>query len=271
MKREDLIRPGGGNKVRRFQAFFDRYGSVDRLVAMSDPGSHTFRILLQFLQENEGKGAKELHFLERAAVTTPYADQGRKLYLNHPRVTVRQAPALIQLAKYLAYRWLPFRGVRTIGIGGWVSLSPNPFETAFSECIQQLQEYNVEGPIVHLFPIASGNMLDGFLHRKARSAPMDHSFIGVTTGHRLSAPLLRMKYGRYREVAFIRPFRLSMEQYRNRAVRFHRHTGVWLDPIHTIHLYDVLESRRLPKDAAIVVWITCPYLDSIDFTCNSRD
>jgi hypothetical protein len=263
LKREDLIEPGGGNKVRRFQAFFEQHGLLDRVVAMSDPGSHTFQILLHFLRQHDGKGAKQLHFLERAASTSTYSDQVRKLYVDHPQVTFSHAPAFIQLIKFLAYKW--FSGVQTIGIGGRVQLSPNPFEMAFDECIRQLQEYNIEGPVIHLFPIASGNMLDGFLQRNARSAQMDHSFIGVTTGYRFSIPWLKFKYRRYREVTFVRPIHHTMKQYRKRAARFHQHTGVWLDPIHTLHLCDVLETHPFQEQSTIVVWITCPYIDSIDF------
>jgi hypothetical protein len=125
--------------------------------------------------------------------------------------------------------------------------------------VPTIQEYNIEGPVVHLFPVASGNMLEGFPQRNARSAQLDHSFIGVTTGYRFSIPLLNIKYRGSREVTFIRPIHHTMKQYRKRAARFHRHTGVWLDPIHTIHLYDVLETGPFPEHSTIVVWITCPY------------
>ena len=49
VKRMDLLSNGGGNKVPRFDEFFRTHGHVKKLVAFSNPGSHTFEILQSYM------------------------------------------------------------------------------------------------------------------------------------------------------------------------------------------------------------------------------
>jgi hypothetical protein len=275
LKREDLISPGGGNKVRRFQAFFEKHKDAKKVATLSDPGAHTFQILKHFLKENikedirdetedQGQlGAEQLIFLERDTPLTPYAEIIREHYRYHPDIRVSQASSFIQLLKYTFYKYASFGRVKTVGIGGNVKISPNPFEQAMEECLEQLQRAGVEGDVVHLFPISSGNMADGFLHYVHRKGVGHHSFIGITTGDRLSIPWLKLKYVKEKKIKLIKPASYSYKGYCQKALAFHQKTSVWLDPIHTIHLTDALEKHSFPQDSTIVLWITCPFIKKL--------
>lgn len=280
LKREDLLFPGGGNKVRRFQAFFEKMGQVDRVATLSDPGAHTFYILRHFLVDGDSNeeigGAKELIFLERKTPLTPYAEMIRQKYLQHPNIKVSQASSFIQMLRFMLYKYASFGRVQTIGIGGHVKVTPNPFERALEECVEQLKQEHIKGNVVHLFPISSGNMADGFLHYVHKQGLTHHFFVGVTTGDRFSIPLLQWKYAKEKRMKLVRPKRYSYAEYVNKATEFYQKTSVWLDPIHTIHLTDVLEdqpflkNRTFPKVATfpkdeptLVLWITSPFVKNL--------
>jgi hypothetical protein len=273
LKREDLLVPGGGNKVRRFQAFFEETGQVDKVATLSDPGAHTFHILKHFLLDGDSDegigGAKQLIFLERKTPLTPYRETIRESYRQLPNIKVSQASSFIQLLRFMLYKYASFGRVQTIGIGGHVKATPNPFERAMEECIEQLKQEHIEGNVVHLFPISSGNMADGFLSYVHKKGVAQHSFVGVTTGDRFSIPLLMRKYAKEKKINLIKPNRYSYQEYVSKATEFHQKTSVWLDPIHTIHLTDVLEDHSFPndstfpKDVTLVLWITCPYVKNL--------
>lgn len=258
LKREDMIGPVGGNKVRRFQAFFNQNPHLKKVVALSNPGSHTFKVLTAMLDDLE---PLDFIFLEREMSLSPYERKNREAYINHPQIHVSQAPFWKQWLKWLYYKTISSAHTGVIGVGGFTSVRPNPFQQALKECDQQLRDNGVSGSILHLLPNASGQMLDGLLAESINS-DYEHTFLGVMTGDAMTQPYLRVKYLSYKQVKLLKPRTCSHEKYTILANWFHRQTGVWLDPIHCVHSADVLhrETTMFPSATNTIVWVTCPLL-----------
>jgi hypothetical protein len=91
------------------------------------------------------------------------------------------------------------------------------------------------------------------------------------TGDSFTHRYLGLKYGRQSAVHLLLPSKLKDEEKGILAEQFHSQTGVWLDPIHTIHLLAVLEkeTERL-QSKTIVMWITCPYLTESPYHSNPK-
>ncbi len=259
LKREDLLQPAGGNKVRRLEAWFGRHPNAHTVVAMSDPGAHTFKVVQAFRNTAAYTNRiRRVVFLETLRKTNPYSQSIRNEYLADTHVNVFSGPAVLQIPvlKLLGF----FPGVAALGVGGHVQVSPNPFAVALREVNGYLSEKNPKTErTTHLFPIASGTMLDGFLEENAN---MDRNrFVGVMTGNPLTNRLLTGRYRRNLPVVLKPARHVSWSEYREKARWFHANTGVWLDPVHTIHLLDYLEEESREADRCIVFWITCPLID----------
>jgi hypothetical protein len=254
-KRLDLV---GGNKGFRFQQFFKEHPRIETLVALSNPGAHTFHVLqtdskMQFL------------FLEQQMTANPYTEARRSLYLNQENIKVIQAPFWQQLLRFLYYKY--FGGIKysAICIGGHIDLKDaNPYEDVFKECCEQIslfysQPKGVDAKeVIHLFPIASGNMADCFL-----AIHTDNKFVAVTTGGKRTFSYLNFKYRSTKNISLHKPLDYSYEVYKEKAKVFYDKSNFWLDPTHTIHLLDLLDQELLPKDAIIVMWITCPLVEKL--------
>ncbi len=270
LKREDLLAHGGGNKVHRYDSLFTRIGRVRRLVALSEPGAHSLRALVHYLVgPDDRQGAESLLLLETRRPLTPYARRLQAQYLDRAGVEVQRGPLWLQLLRLSWYRLVGrFSGTRTVGVGGHVSLRPGVFGEVLSGCRQQLDEAGLNGPAVHVFPIASGQMASGFLDR-LHSTRSDDRLAAVTTGPGISRLWLRLRHAFSRRMTLhpARPF--DDAGYRALATRFHTRTGVWLDPRHTIQLAALLEDARLPAEATPVLWITCPRVDGLPISCSS--
>jgi hypothetical protein len=254
VKREDYLTPGGGNKVRRFHAFFQRYPNLKRMVTLSDRGSHTF-LISHYFQTNK----HHFLFLERKRPKNEYSDRNKQCYKSNENTTVISKSFWKLLLLYGYYRFLCFDPrVKTIGIGGKVSEKLNPSANALEECMQQLEEMNEKGTIIHLFPIASGQMADGFL--RVRHARTRHHLFGVMTGDKATLLSLRYKFRKNKEqLTLIRKKNLTPEILDEKAISFYQATGIWVDPIHTVHLLPALEKITLTdKSSKVVLWITCP-------------
>jgi hypothetical protein len=255
LKREDLLYPAGGNKVRRFRAWLDIHRKAHTVVAMSDPGAHTFQVLQSFLdQPRYNNRIKRLLFLETLRPTNPYSESIRTGYLGDKRIKVLAHPAWMQTILLQLSGTVP--GVASLGIGGSVRLSPNPFSAALEEAQGQVAQEGFDGRLLHIFPIASGTMLDGFLASPRQKS--SDSFIGVMTGHPITRRLLSRKYSSEKSVSLVAPEPIIWNNYIEKARAFHAQTGVWLDPVHTIHLLNAIERFSNQSADGIVLWITCP-------------
>ncbi len=270
-KRLDLIKPGGGNKVFRFQQFFKEHKNIKTLVALSNPGAHTFHILQALIPSPSpvGEGDIKFLFLEQEMPTNPYTEARRNLYLNKEGIKVIQAPFWKLLLQFLYYKYFGGSQYTTIGIGGHIDLkNSNPYESVFKECIEQTplltspQRREEERQVIHLFPIASGNMADCFLALIPKE-DQKHYLAGVTTGGKRTFSYLNFKYGSNKNLSLYKPLEYSYKTYTEKAKLFYEKTNFYLDPTHTIHLLDVLDQELLPKDASIVLWITCPLVEKL--------
>lgn len=260
-KREDLLKPGGGNKVRRFKAFFKQYGYVNRVTTLSDPGSHTFQILKHFAAPKGTPGAGHLVFLETNRTLTPYTQKGQESYVHHPQITVKKANMWQQYATYLLSKSTSSKG-QTIGIGGHVKLPINPFTQAIDECLQQLVLAGIDTQNVdHLFPISSGNMMEGFLHHPQSDS---QNYYALMTGDKWSIPYLKYAYLRKNNVHLLPVYQNdTYNQLQTKILTFHERSNINLDPIHTVHMLDVFIPKKnhpINKDTSkpLVCWITCP-------------
>jgi hypothetical protein len=248
LKREDLLEPAGGNKVRRFYSFFKENRKINTLVALSDPGAHTFYVLKHFLKNGPNSlGADRMIFLERNNKLNAYQNAIRKTYTDNPEISVSRAPFLFQYIKLKILALLPT--YKSIGVGGHCKVSKNPFVDAFTECSRQLTEKNITGKVCHLFCIASGMMADGFL--QATTNDKQHCFAAVMTGAPLTKNLIKLKYGNKIKLFEPEPTKeigmLGTSQ---------------LDPIHTGHLPELLSRAYCKSFPNIVLWMTQPRLPS---------
>lgn len=248
-KRLDLV---GGNKGFRFMQFFKEHKNIKTLVALSNPGAHTFHVLKD--------GKLNYLFLEQEMETNPYTEARREIYLTQKNIQVIQSPFWQQMIRFFYYKYFGKKEYTTIGIGGHIDLKDtNPYEKVFRECCEQLTSVSTIGKkVIHLFPIASGNMADCFLQLLS-----DHQLAAVTTGGKRTFPYLQFKYRSRKNICLYKPLDYSYEEYKEKAKSFYNKSNFWLDPTHTIHLLDVLDQQLLPKEAIIVMWITCPLVEKL--------
>jgi len=264
LKREDLLQPGGGNKVARFDAFFARHGRVRTVVALSNPGAHSLYVLSHYLTGPEREsGADRLVFLERRMPLDPYFAALRQSYLHNPRIEVSRRPLWIQLFLFTLYRWFGrLVGARTIGIGGHLQQRPNPYLPAMEKCVQQLQQQAVTGPVVHLFAVASGDMADGLLQYVEAHPELDHRLVGVMTGPVATRPRLRFRYRRRSRLKLVQARPMNRRGYERTAETFYARTAVWIDPLHTAQIVRPALLSETGKGATLVLWMTQPFIEA---------
>lgn len=256
LKREDLLLPGGGNKVRRFRQFFKEHPAYRSVVCLSDPGSHSFHVLRSFLNDPDFH-LQNVIFLERKREVAPYFLLRRKAYLNDRRIRIHSH------GFFLSWLLLLYFGMTgkalSVGIGGSLRLESNPHGEAFLECREQLEKFGHDGPIIHLFASASGMMLRGFLDKQAHwpSAKLMTCF----TGDPAAWPWFQFRFRKEIHSGKFRVFRpsdlpktpISSEEARAVSV-----PGFFIDPAHTIHLAGALNSGWVPTFEPVVFWMTSP-------------
>jgi hypothetical protein len=270
VKRLDLF---GGNKVFRFEQFFKKNKDIETLVAFSNPGAHTFHVLGgpppnsfpkgRGISLNNMSGNMKLLFLEQEMPTNSYTEARRNLYLNKENTKVIQAPFWQQMIRFLYYKYFGGKKYTTLGIGGHIDLKDaNPYK----EIAYPLEPSKYEGEekqVYHLFPIASGNMADCLISFISKKENINHHLIGITTGGKRTFSFLNFKYRNNKKISLYRPLEYSYESYKEKARLFYEKANFWLDPTHTIHLLDIMDQELLPKDAVIVMWITCPLVEKL--------
>ncbi|CAM3950124.1 hypothetical protein [Alkalicoccus chagannorensis] len=241
--RTDLLQPAGGNKVLRFRRFLQQHPHATRVIAMSDPGSHTF-IVLAALSE-EFPHIKEWVFLERKIDAGPYQQDNQKRYKDHPAIRVLQDDTWRQLLRLKIESAKSNTAV--LGIGGTTKEEDGTTEMMES-CLQQLPVQT--SPVEHVLPSASGQMLQGLL----REAPQSHVFTAVCTGAPLSRGPLKRRFRREAGVRLLTPVPGAEAA----AARWEERYHLQLDPIHTAPAIHTWEQARTSSTA--VCWLTHPRL-----------
>ncbi len=256
VNRLDLV---GGNKTFRLRQFFKDHENVETLVAFSYPGAQTFHALNAYNLSLEKDRQMNLLFLEQETPLNPFTEAKRNLYLKEEKIKVISGPFWKQMLRFSFYKFFGGKKYTTLGIGGHIDLNGgNPYAEVYNDCCSKLAGQQV----IHIFSVASGNMADCFLKIIDQTNNKDH-LAGVTTGGNKTFPYLSYKYGLKQNVSLHRPLDYSYETYKEKAKAFYQKSGFWLDPTHTIHLLDVLDQNMLPKDATIVIWITCPLVEKL--------
>ncbi|MBD3421522.1 MAG: hypothetical protein GF398_15495 [Chitinivibrionales bacterium] len=259
LKREDLLPHGGGNKVRRFDRFFAERGRIPVGITLSDAGAHTFIVLASYLSTSQHAGAQKLIFLELNNPLSPYARRLRQTYSATDGIVTIRGPLLRQL---LRLKWYELTGKAiSLGLGGDVTLHENPFGKALVECVAQLRDHSERRPVLHLFPYSSGVMARGFIEAIESSGMVGQNLQAVVTSTSRIARFVKPLAQRSGRIHFAFARQISWTTYCVRARSFFEHSGVWLDPVHTIHLAEILERRHFVRHSALVVWITCPFID----------
>lgn len=269
LKREDLLPFGGGNKVRRFAAWFERHPGLRKVGVLSDRGSHTFWVLSQMLSFER---ALDRHlsfvFWERRRALNPYVKRLQQGYLPHPRIEVVTGPFFWLALKYLKMKYFSGKRTATLGIGGQAPGVEEAYAEAMRECVEQLNAAGVSGKRVwHLFPVASGNMADGFLRFFRQAKLENHRICGILTGPRPSRAWMRLKYFFEPRVLLKRRRRVTWPRYERAAQDCFNRTGVWLDPRHTASAWRSLATlpQEIASDDVLVFWVTCPLIAAADF------
>lgn len=265
-KREDLYSYGGGNKVRRFISFFAKRPGLKRAAVLSNPGAHTFYSLYKLLAGGYEHCPPELLFFERQLKMSDYNRRIRELYESNSAIKIVTAPLPLLYIRSLLCSLNPFYKTALIGAGGHVSKRDNPSEELFYETLEQLESWGeCRGLCYHLFPIASGNMADGFLRAIKRLGLKSHRLAAITTGAAAGIPLLHLKYRSNPYIQLYRPAKLSYSEYLQRAKQFKTQYGIGLDPNHTIHLPELLQKVKASRSDRLIVWITAPHIESNSF------
>jgi hypothetical protein len=251
---------GGGSKVVRFQHFLKEHSTIETLVAFSYPGAQTFHVLNAINSNLEKNRQMKLLFLEQETQANPFTVARRNLYLKQENIKVINGPFWQQMFHFFFYKYFGGKKYTTLGIGGHIELNGgNPYAEVYNDCCKKLNDGQ---EVIHVFSIASGNMADCFL-KVIEQKNNKHQLAGVTTGGNKTFPYLSYKYRNEKNITLHRPLDYSYETYKEKARAFHQKSGFWLDPTHTIHLLDTLDQNLLPKDATIVMWITCPLVEQL--------
>lgn len=252
--RLDLLDIAGGNKIPRFRELLRDKPNPQRVVVISNRGSHTFYTLSNLFNNTK------LIFLELPGRKDPYSMNLYRLYRTKSNVNLIKGNFLFLLIIELFYKLLFGRGTLFIGIGGHIKNPDKVYENNF---LQALESCKKNSKVCHIFPIASGNMLDSFIYTVNKHNIKNQYFIGVTTGSPLSIPLLKCKYRKYNNIELKRPNRYDYMDYVNKADEFNKKYSVILDPIHSIHILDALDSKTIREYSQIILWITNPYIEKI--------
>ncbi len=257
VNRLDLV---GGNKVFRLRQFFKGRENIETLVAFSYPGAQTFHALNAYNSSLEKDRQMKLLFLEQETQTNPFTEAKRNVYLKQENIKVINAPFWQQMLRFFFYKYFGGKKYTTLGIGGHIDLNGgNPYAEVYNDCCSKLDDGQ---EVIHVFSIASGNMADSFF-KIIDQTNNKHQLAGVTTGGNKTFPYLSYKYGNKQNVTLYRPLDYSYEIYKEKTKAFYQKSGFWLDPTHTIHLLDVLDQNLLPKEATIVMWVTCPLVEQL--------
>ncbi|NNM66943.1 MAG: hypothetical protein HKM06_02900 [Spirochaetales bacterium] len=247
----------------RFESWFARHPEVKRVVLLSDPGSHSMTTLSRMLSNYSATAV----FLEIHKTLNPYTALARSRYLENPRVTVRQASLARQLWRHANYA-LKARDTGTLGWGGQLSGAQESYDPLWAECRQQLGR-KADAPRWHLFPVASGNMVDAFLSFCDRTGWPHQKVWGLMTGPAVSRTWLKWKYRNESRIRLTTTRPLPYTRYLAEAEVFLSKTGVTLDPLHSIYCALALRQKALPYEmeeslhGGIVFWITCPLVENL--------
>ncbi len=249
LARMDLLPFGGGSKIPRFSAWLDQHPYAKRLALLSDPGSHSFVSLARLLKDRNLSAT----FFERKVPLNPYTQANRNCYLDNPAIQVRSlrnaATGMVLLSTFFDKQtvWL--------GPGGYVKGYGQVYETFWHQAELHLKALGLN-QATHLLAVASANTLDSLLtyYLNAGTQP---SVAGVLTGTPHLRGWLRRRFKAVRSVQFFVPQQLTWDQYQQASQLFWKKSGVWLDPLHTIQLSELLP-RLPPTTSAAVLWVTCP-------------
>jgi len=264
LKREDLYGYPGGNKMRRFIYWLKRNKATSSVVAISDPGAHTFYVLQKLLDHNPVSGScyKRAFFLQTTRRLSAYSRVVHAQYVKDPRVHVLTAPFILLLLMQWFLQLFP--RCKAVGIGGSFSFKHNPFADAFNDIYHKQSPLKGCPLVHHVFAMASGTMLDGFIQSlKKNSRPVQ--LHGITTGSPLARAFLRKKYRGISCLLLHPPQKCPEDRYLYLAEQFYRQTGVVLDPVHTIQLYEYLLQETIDPSEPVVVWLTAPVLCPLPF------
>ena len=99
-------------------------------------------------------------------------------------------------------------------------------------------------------------MLDGFLASANRRK--NERFIGVMTGNHWTNQLLKWKYRHCSSCSLLPTLRMKWSRYVEIAQVFFQQTSVWLDPVHTIHLYNTILEKKRDGAGKLILWVTNP-------------
>ncbi len=259
-KRMDLLPRGGGNKVPRFDNWFKNRGHIERVMSLSNPGSHTFHVLSHYLTDDPSKpGAAELIALEQSMKVPRYSLQLKRQYDALDNVTSSTRPFLIQLLIFLWHTYTGWNKTKTIGIGGHIHIQENPYEQIFTETLHTLPK----GKIAHIFPVASGNMADCFLDI-IKTKKLDHKLFCITTGAAITHYSLGLKYLFNRNMHLLPKKNADSATYQAAAAEFYKACAVRLDPVHTIQTALYIGDPMF-DEYTVVIWITNPLIHQFVF------
>jgi len=260
-KREDLLPFGGGNKVRRFLHFFERRPDCIRAAALSDLGAHTFAVLAS-MRADPALPLSALTFYERRVPANPYRERLARTYADCADIEVRRGAGVLLWLRWCAAGLVRSSRCRRLGVGGRAPDAHGAYAPVVDECVAQLADAGTpEGPVIHVFPMASGDMAGAFLRRFDERGLADHRVVGVMTGPGFSRAWLRLRYAARARLTLRRAGALTWARYLEAAQACHAATGVWLDPVHAIHAWEVL--RHAPEafaEATVVLWVTCMHM-----------
>ncbi len=249
LARMDLLPFGGGSKIPRFTAWLDQHPQATRFALLSDPGSHSFVSLARLLK---GRNLSAT-FFERDVPLNPYTQANRAFYLDNPAIQVRSlkkpSAGLAVLSTLFEKHTVWF------GPGGHVKGYGHVYDNFWHKAEEHLQALGLPNA-THLLAVASADTLESFLtyHQQAGNAP---HVAGVLTGHPRLRGWLTRRFKAHRRVQLFLPRHLTWEEYQQAAHQFWQKSGVWLDPLHTIQLSELLP-RLPPTTSAAVLWVSCP-------------
>lgn len=260
-KREDLLPFGGGNKVRRFLHFFERRPDRIHAAALSDRGAHTFGVLAA-MRADPVLPLSRLTFYEHRVPANPYRERLARTYADCADIEVHRGAGALLWLRWRAAGLVRSSGRCRLGIGGRAPDADGAYTPVVDECVAQLADAGTpEGPVIHVFPMASGDMAGAFLRRFDERGLADHRVVGVMTGPRFSRAWLRLRYAGCARLTLRRARVLTWARYLEAAEACHAATGAWLDPVHAIHAWEAL--HRAPgalADATVVLWVTCMHM-----------
>lgn len=264
LKYESHLPFGGGNKVRRFLNWLEENKDAKEINIASDIGSHSFYVLSRILHDAQYKDLKATFWERNNESHLPYRAKLRNQYLQMKNVQVRTYS--IKFFALWLFNVLMNNKQQIFSLGGNIKVKTNSYKKTMSECIFQLKEYEIfKNTVWHLFPIASGRMADDFLTYLKKKNIHNHRIIGLLTGSNIVKPYLKTKYCLNKKITLVETKPITWNQYLECANHFHDKYQIFLDPIHTCHLYQFLQNipSWISKKDVIVVWLTEPLISSL--------